>query len=147
MFNLESGGFSDGSDGSYNTSYELGVDLISGWGERYFYTYFSEFGNRPVASVIEVTILIITLISSILCNILIACAICQFREMRNITNYFLLNLVGADLVFAATIPPIAYTRLTQNWNLGDVACKIVPYSQVSEPKIINLSSLPTLLLT
>lgn len=118
-------------DLEYNTSYEFGVDNISGWGERYFYTYYSEFGNRPIASVIEATILIITLILSLVANILIAYAVCRFREMRNITNYFLLNLAAADLVFAFSIPAIAYTRITQNWYLGDISCKIVPYSQVN----------------
>lgn len=56
----------------------------------------------------------------------------RFPEMRTVTNAFVFNLAAADLLLAMTIPSVAYTRAIGNWKLGDIACKLVPYFQVSE---------------
>lgn len=120
----------------WNSSYVFGNDLISGWGPRYFYTFYSEFGQRRGASEAEVTALSLTFVLSVVLNVSIACAVLRYREMRTITNCFLLNLTAADLVFAMGIPFVAVTRITQNWILGDVTCRILPYSQVSTKKKI-----------
>lgn len=115
----------------WNSSYVFGNDHISGWGPRYFYTFYSEFGQRRGASEAEVTALSLTFLLSVVLNITIACTVLRYREMRTVTNCFLLNLSAADLVFALGIPVVAVTRITQNWILGDVICRILPYSQVS----------------
>lgn len=115
---------------SINYSYLFGNDTWSGWGPRYFFSFYSEFGERGVAVGVEVTALLLTLITSVAANLTIIGAIVRYREMRTVTNYFLLNLAVADIVFAVGIPGIATTRVTQEWVLGDMSCRLLPYSQV-----------------
>jgi G protein-coupled receptor 120 len=50
--------------------------------------------------------------------------------MRTVTNSFVLNLAAADLLFAFTIPAVAYTRIVSSWKLGDFACRFMSYVQV-----------------
>lgn len=55
---------------TWNSSYLLGNDSISGWGEKYFFTYFSEFGERSNYIVVfEVTVFIIIFLLSMIANI------------------------------------------------------------------------------
>jgi hypothetical protein len=115
-----------------NSSYVYGNDTTGGWGLRSFFTFYSQFGSgRTVAAGVEVGILMLTFLASIVANGSIAAAVLRYREMRTVTNCFLLNLAAADLVFALGIPAVVATRLTQEWVLGDVTCRILPYSQVS----------------
>lgn len=114
-----------------NSSYVYGNDTNGGWGLRSFFTFYSQFGSgRTVASGVEVGILMLTFLVSVVANGSIAAAVLRYREMRTVTNCFLLNLAVADLVFALGIPAVAATRLTQDWALGDITCRILPYSQV-----------------
>jgi hypothetical protein len=115
------------------TSYLFGNDTIGRWGPRYFFSFYSEFGgdNRQAVAILETTALVAILIASILANVAIAAAILRYREMRTVTNCFLLNLALADLVFVLGAPLVAATRITQEWKLGDVSCRLLPYSQVS----------------
>lgn len=63
---------------SWNSSYVFGVDTESGWGERYFFTYFSEFGERMLTAIVaEVTLLTAVFLVSIFANV--AIAVCVFR--------------------------------------------------------------------
>ncbi|XP_069689928.1 free fatty acid receptor 4-like [Periplaneta americana] len=113
-----------------NSSYVFGNDTLGGWGMRYFFSFYSEFGGgRTVAAGVEVGILMLTFLISVVANASIAAAVLRYREMRTVTNCFLLNLAAADLVFALGIPAVAATRLTQEWALGDITCRILPYSQ------------------
>lgn len=113
-----------------NSSYVYGNDTIGGWGLRSFFTFYSQFGSgRTVAAGVEVGILMLTFLVSVVANGSIAVAVLRYREMRTVTNCFLLNLAAADLVFALGIPAVAATRLTQDWALGDATCRILPYSQ------------------
>lgn len=60
-------------DARWNSSYVYGYDNFSGWEGRYFFTYFSEFGDRSSATiVIEAIILSITFVVSIIANLSIA---------------------------------------------------------------------------
>ncbi|KRT86688.1 G protein-coupled receptor, partial [Oryctes borbonicus] len=116
---------------SWNSSYIFGQDNESGWGERYFFTYYTEFGDRSVAAVAsEVTVFIVALILSVFANVSIAVCVIRFPDMKTVTNSFVLNLAAADLLFALSIPAVAYSRLQPDWRLGDVACRLVPYVQV-----------------
>ncbi|XP_066256645.1 free fatty acid receptor 4-like [Euwallacea similis] len=117
-------------DYSWNTSYVYSVDNQSGWGGRYFFTYFSEF-NSPQNGhyMLELTVLIFTFIVSMFANISIIICVSRYPEMKTVTNCFVLNLAISDILFALTIPAVAYTRITQSWNLGDTTCRIIPYLQ------------------
>ncbi|XP_076250325.1 somatostatin receptor type 5-like isoform X1 [Rhynchophorus ferrugineus] len=113
-----------------NSSYIYGIDNESGWGGRYYFTYFSEFDSSGgYYYVIEVTIFLLTFIVSIAANVSIIICVARYPEMRTVTNCFVLNLAVGDIIFALTIPVVAWTRLTQSWRLGDLACRIVPYIQ------------------
>jgi len=120
-----------------NSSYVYGNDTTGGWGLRSFFTFYSQFGSgRTVTAGVEVGILMLTFLTSVAANGSIAAAVLRYREMRTVTNCFLLNLAAADLVFALGIPAVAATRLTQEWALGDISCRILPYSQVSRSKSV-----------
>lgn len=119
----------------WNNSYIFGNDEVSGWGPRYFYTFYSEFGQRRGASQAEVAALSLTFFLSVALNVTIACAVLRYREMRTVTNCFFLNLAAADLVFALGIPVVAVTRITQNWILGNATCRMLAYSQVGTDKL------------
>ncbi|XP_063221928.1 free fatty acid receptor 4-like [Bacillus rossius redtenbacheri] len=116
-------------DAAVNTSYLEGVDAIGDWGRRYFFTFYSEFGARDGAAAAEAAVLACVLAASAAANLAIGAAVLRHRELRTVTNCFLLNLVAADLVFALGIPAVAVTRVTQQWVLGDVVCRLLPYSQ------------------
>ncbi|XP_076240030.1 free fatty acid receptor 4-like [Calliopsis andreniformis] len=110
-----------------NSSYLWGEDEV--WGPRYYFTYYSEFGNRKGASTVEVVVLVISFILAIGANLGIAGCVLRYREMRTPTNLCLVNLAAADLLFTVGVPAVAYTRLTQSWRLGDTICRLLPYSQ------------------
>ncbi|XKL59104.1 hypothetical protein PGB90_000120 [Kerria lacca] len=114
---------------SYNSSYFFGEDKISGWGWRYFFGFYSEFGEEKSGIILEVCIFICIFILSIITNLMIAAAVLKYPEMRTVTNCFLLNLTVADIAFVAGVPFLIYIRLNSGWMLGNVVCKILPYSQ------------------
>jgi len=54
------------------------------------------------------------------------------RTMRTVTNYFIVNLAVADfLVILICLPPTVLWDVTETWFMGNVACKMVLYFQVS----------------
>ncbi|XP_046417975.1 free fatty acid receptor 4-like [Neodiprion pinetum] len=110
-----------------NSSYLWGDD--EEWGPRYFFTYYSQFGERNGASGVEVVILAVTFVIAVIANLGIAACVLRYKEMRTPTNLCLVNLAAADLLFALGVPAVAYTRLTQKWRLGDSVCRLLPYSQ------------------
>lgn len=114
----------------WTTSYVLGNDTENGWGQRYFFSYYSEWGSRKTATNFEVVLLLVTFVFSVVANLSIAAAVLRYREMRTVTNCFLLNLAVADLLFAAGIPLVALARVLPRWQLGSITCRLLPYSQV-----------------
>ncbi|KAF5286392.1 hypothetical protein FQA39_LY16312 [Lamprigera yunnana] len=115
---------------SWNSSYIYGSDNRSEWGDRYFFTYFSDFGERNLTGIItEVAILSIIFVVSVFANVSIAICVIRFPHMKTVTNCFVLNLAAADLLFAVSIPAVAYTRAVPVWAFGDTACKLIPYTQ------------------
>lgn len=81
--------------------------------------------------VFEISIFICIFILSLLANLTIAAVLLKYPEMRTVNNCFLLNLTAADLAFVAGIPALLYVRIEADWKLGDIICKLLPYSQVS----------------
>ncbi|KAL1488018.1 hypothetical protein ABEB36_015393 [Hypothenemus hampei] len=113
---------------SWNTSYVFGYD--DQWGGRYFFTYFSEFSPpNDRHYLLEIVLLVITFIFSIMANISIIICVTRNPEMKTVTNCFVLNLAISDVLFAFTIPVVAYTRFTRSWVFGKITCKLVPYLQ------------------
>ncbi|VEN60306.1 unnamed protein product, partial [Callosobruchus maculatus] len=57
-------------DEDWNTSYVFGIDNESGWGGRYFFTYYSEFGDKPyVQTILEVAMFSFIFFVSLVANI------------------------------------------------------------------------------
>ncbi|XP_043283224.1 free fatty acid receptor 4-like [Venturia canescens] len=110
-----------------NSSYLLGED--EEWGPRYYFTYYSQFGDRKGASGVEVVVLAVTFVVAVGTNLGIAACVLRYKEMRTPTNLCLVNLAAADLLFSFGVPAVAYTRLTQSWRLGETVCRLLPYSQ------------------
>ncbi|XP_047345241.1 free fatty acid receptor 4-like isoform X2 [Vespa velutina] len=109
-----------------NSSYRWGKNE---YGSKYHFSYYSQFGERYEAAVVEVTVLLITFFAAIIVNVGMAVCVLRYKEIRTPTNLCLVNLAAADLLFALGIPVVAYTRLTQSWELGDVVCALLPYSE------------------
>lgn len=116
---------------AFNSSYLWGNDSApGGWGPRFFFSFYSELGERRGAAVAEITVLALTLLMSVVANGGIAAAVLRYRELRTVTNCFLLNLAAADIVFAGGIPAVAASRVLLGWQLGDAVCRLLPYTQV-----------------
>lgn len=112
-----------------NSSYWFGNDSVGGWGQRFFFTFYTEGGERRPWAILEASVFAVVFLVSVVANVSIAAAVLRYREMRTVTNCFLLNLAAADLVFAMGSPLVAAARLTEDWPLGDTACRLLPYSQ------------------
>lgn len=63
------------------------------------------------------------------CIFQVLAAVIRNKKLKSVTNILVCNLASTDILFAAGIPFIAVTRITQNWILGDVICKLVTYVQ------------------
>lgn len=121
-------GFLDHESG-INTSYVYGEDLREGWGERFFFTFYTEFGQRQFEMSAEVCLLGLIFVLSLVANVFVLVIVMIYPVLQTITNYFLLNLTAADILFCLGIPAIMYARVSSQWPLGDALCKILPYSQ------------------
>ncbi|XP_015790997.1 orexin receptor type 1 isoform X2 [Tetranychus urticae] len=63
-------------------------------------------------------------------NALICLFVYRNRHLRNVTNYFIVNLAVADfLVILICLPPTVLWDITNTWFFGDLMCKLVVYFQ------------------
>ena len=70
---------------------------------------------------------IILLVFTILANTVILFVFWRVKELRNVTNNLLCNMVAADLLFALQTPLEATSILRGHWNLGEGPCKFHRY--------------------
>lgn len=80
----------------------------------------------PLYILICVSLLyIIIFIIGTLGNLLVVLVVCRTREMRNTTNFFLVNLSVADLLVILVCMPSAFVDIFSKeiWYLGPVMCK------------------------
>lgn len=115
-------------ENSLNFSYFYGVDHIYNWGNRSYFTFFSEF-NRPWngLGVIEALIYTVIFLISVVANILIIIRVLRVRQLKTVTNCFIANLALADLLFVSGCPFISVIRITGTWVLGSFLCHIIIY--------------------
>lgn len=74
----------------------------------------------------------ITFFVGLVGNALVCIAVYKNRSMRNVTNYFIVNLAVADfMVILFCLPPTVVWDVTETWFMGTALCKIVLYFQVS----------------
>lgn len=113
---------------SINTSYFFGVDELYGWGNRSYFTFFSEF-NRPWKGIgiIEAIIFNAIFIVSLVANFIIIVRVVRVHQLKTVTNCFIANLAMADLLFTTGCPVIAVVRITGTWVLGAFFCHTLVY--------------------
>ena len=64
-------------------------------------------------------------------NALVCFVVWNDRQLRTVTNLFIVNLAVSDLVIIVVcLPPTVLGDVTETWYLGPVMCKIVLYLQV-----------------
>ena len=69
-------------------------------------------------------------------NALVCFAVWRNKNMRTVTNIFLVNLAAADLgVIIICLPPALLADVTSMWYLGSVFCKIHLFLSVSTCKV------------
>lgn len=104
-------------------------DEEPGWGNRSYFTFFSEF-NRPWIGLpyIEAITYMILFIISMIVNIWIFYQIVNTKSIRTVTNYFICNLASADIFFTLTGPFIAVQRILGTWVLGEFFCHVMVFS-------------------
>ena len=77
----------------------------------------------------------LTFLIGLIGNALVCFAVWRNKNMRTVTNIFLVNLAAADLgVIIICLPPALVTDITNSWFLGTVFCKIHLFLSVSIPK-------------
>lgn len=79
-----------------------------------------------------IVIYIITFIIGLTGNILVCFAVWRNRQMRTVTNMFIVNLSVADLgIIIICLPPTLLVDVTETWFMGHVMCKLVYFLMVS----------------
>ena len=114
----------------FNHSYLYCMDADLGWGNRSYFTYFSQFNRGAYSSLlgaVESAVLMLLFFLSMLSNMIIFYMLSSDRSLRTVTSYFMCNLTLADVCFTLCCPLIAVVRATERWTLGSVACKTAAY--------------------
>ncbi|PAV61404.1 hypothetical protein WR25_05143 isoform A [Diploscapter pachys] len=57
-------------------------------------------------------------------NLCVLISIIYFRDMRTISNIYILNLAIADLVFLSGTPVVLYQATQKNWMFGSLLCRV-----------------------
>jgi hypothetical protein len=66
---------------------------------------------------------------SIFGNALIIWAVVNNKKMKNVTNYFIINLAVADIIIGVLVAPFQFqSALLQKWIFPSVLCKIAPFA-------------------
>jgi len=81
---------------------------------------------------IVIAMYILTFIIGVSGNILVCFAVWRNRQMRTVTNMFIVNLSVADLgIIIICLPPTLLVDVTETWFMGHVMCKLVYFLMVS----------------
>lgn len=119
-----------GSASLVNQSYLYCVDTDLGWGNRSYFTFFSQFNRGATSSLlaaVESGVLVLFFLLSSVSNGVIFYTLSSNRRLRTVTNYLVCNLTLADVCFTLCCPLVAVTRVTASWTLGSFACKTIVY--------------------
>lgn len=107
------------------------MDTELGWGNRSYFSFFSQFDRRgasaSVLPALEAAVLTLFFLLSSAANVLIFYTLTSNRRLRTVTNYFVCNLTLADICFTLSCPCVAVVRVTGAWTLGNFACKTIVY--------------------
>ncbi|KAH3707632.1 hypothetical protein DPMN_067042 [Dreissena polymorpha] len=96
--------------------------------EKSYFTFFSEYNRLGHgAAIFEAIVLNVIFCLSLLVNLIVLWYMWRSKMRKTVTNYFVLNLVVADIAFVITAPLTAYIRLQATWTLGQGMCSFVVY--------------------
>ncbi|BET01461.1 omega-3 fatty acid receptor 1 [Nesidiocoris tenuis] len=115
-------------ESSWNSSYRRGFDGKLTQADTYYFTFYSEFGERRFESFVEAIFLGATLVASLLTNLSLAIPLLGAKT-RSVTNHYELNLALADVLFALGVPAVLAVRRAEV-AVGDAFCRTLPYSQL-----------------
>ncbi|XP_076373153.1 neuropeptide Y receptor type 2-like [Tachypleus tridentatus] len=116
-------------DNPLNKSYFLNPSEKWRGVSRAYFTFYSEFQRPLQLRLLEVVFLSAILMLAVPTNILIMWVFYRDRRMKTGTNFLIINMAVTDLIFAAGIPLIATTRITEEWLFGKGLCSVLFYSQ------------------
>ncbi|XP_048580002.1 neuropeptide FF receptor 1 [Nematostella vectensis] len=69
---------------------------------------------------------VLIFIIGVIGNILVCLVVCRQRKMKNVTNYFIVNLAAADLAVLLICIPFDFGEIITNyWPYGSIMCKLV----------------------
>lgn len=69
-------------------------------------------------------------------NIFVCLSVYRNHQLRNVTNYFIVNLAFADfLVILICLPATVVWDLSLTWFFGTIPCKLIMFLQVSQSKL------------
>ena len=74
----------------------------------------------------------IVLVAALAGNTLVCFAVLKNEHMRTVTNYYIVNLGFADILVSLLCLPITVVvDVSETWFFGQMACRFIPYFQVS----------------
>jgi len=69
---------------------------------------------------------VIIFIIGVIGNVLVCLVVCRQRKMKNVTNYFIVNLAVSDLAVLLICIPFDFGEIvTHYWPYGAVMCKLI----------------------
>lgn len=75
---------------------------------------------------IQLVCYVIIFIVGVIGNVLVCLVVCRQRKMKNVTNYFIVNLAVADLsVLFICIPFDFGEQVTKAWPYGAIMCRLI----------------------
>ena len=78
----------------------------------------------------------IVLVAALAGNTLVCFAVLKNEHMRTVTNYYIVNLGFADILVSLLCLPITVVvDVSETWFFGQMACRFIPYFQVSSYEI------------
>ncbi|XP_041463943.1 kiSS-1 receptor-like [Lytechinus variegatus] len=87
-------------------------------------------------NVLSVFVLALFVVVGIFGNSMVIYIIIKHRDMRTVTNYFVLNLAVTDiamLIICAVPTGIVYSISMVDWPLGDFMCRLTGYTMNVSP--------------
>lgn len=92
--------------------------------------------THVIQTIVEIFTACLIWIFSVLGNVLVCLVVYRSRRVQSTTNYFVVSMACADLVFSLVCMPAIVSRiLSDSWPLGDVMCRVIRYAQYVIPGV------------
>ncbi|ELT90105.1 hypothetical protein CAPTEDRAFT_147802 [Capitella teleta] len=121
---------------AYNLSlYTIGLENTTNENLSWVGNLLDEFrkGLYPYHQPVQMTLIVmyvVVFLLAVIGNVMVMLVILTNRSMRNVTNYFLLNLAVADLLVSFVCMPLTVGELVYRvWIYGQFLCKVTIYLQ------------------